>query len=62
MKLWWSISCRSGVRFFFNCSIYIWYNFKALVPLTNKLKDKDKFMLQSLFKTKSTFTVAVRFA
>ena len=35
-------------------------NFKALVPFTNKLKDKRKFMLQSLFKTKSTFTVASR--
>ena len=46
--------------FFFFVSIYIWYNFKALVPLTNKLKDKDKFMLQSLFKTKSTFTVTSR--
>ena len=46
--------------FFFFCSICIWYNFKAWVPLTNKLKDKDKFMLQSLFKTKSTFTVASR--
>ena len=41
---------------YFYCSIYIWYNLKALVPLTNKLKDKDKFMLQSLFGTKSTFT------
>ena len=46
--------------FFFFCSICIWYNFKAWVPLTNKLKDKDKFMLQRLFKTKSTFTVASR--
>ena len=55
VKLWWSMSCRSRVRFFFNCSIYIWYNFKALVPLTIKLKDKDKFMLQSLFKTSPKF-------
>ena len=35
VKLWWSISCRSGVRRFFNCSIYIWYNFKALVLRRN---------------------------
>ena len=32
-----------------------------MVPLTNKLKDKDKFLLRSLFKTKSTFTVSSRF-
>ena len=32
--------------FFFFGSKCIWYNFKALVPLTKKLNVKDKFMLQ----------------
>ena len=56
------LSAEEMVQDFFYCSIYVWYNFKALVPLANKLKDKDKFMLQSLFKITSTFTVSLRFA
>ena len=43
VKLLWSISWRSGAKIFY-CSIYIWCNKKALLPLTNKLKDKAKFM------------------
>ena len=36
------LSAEEVVQDSFYCSIYIWYNFKALVPLTNKFAKGKK--------------------